>query len=97
MKDYLKFKDDRRSDTDDYLFKQAAKESMISTVGGLIVTLLGIIVPVGIALADVPVEVKVGAFGSGGVSSLAGSLTSRFKPNVPEFNSQDSSQVEEEF
>ncbi len=97
MKDYLKFKDDRRSETDDYLFKQAAKESMISTVGGLIITVLGMIIPAGIALADVPLEVKVGAFGSGGVSSIAGSLISRFKPNIPELNSQESSQVEEEF
>lgn len=97
MKDYLNFNDDRRSDTDDHLFRQAAKESMISTLGGLFISILGMIIPVGIAFADLPMEVKVGAFGSGGITSISGSLISRFKPNVPEERSQDSSQVKEDF
>ncbi len=97
MKNYLKFKDNRRSDTDDYLFKIAAIESMFSTMGGLGVTILGMLIPVFIAFADVPVQVKVGAFGSGGVGSFAGCLISRFKPNFPRSDSQDSSVIKEEF
>ncbi len=84
MKNYLKFKDDRRSTTDDFLFKQAAKESMISTLGGVGITVLGMLIPVAIAFSDLPVNVKIGAFGSGGTSSVAGALISRFKPNVPD-------------
>lgn len=83
MKDYLKFKDDRRSTTDDFLFKQAAKESMVSTIGGLVISVLGMLIPVAIAFSDLPVNVKIGAFGSGGTGSLAGALISRFKPNIP--------------
>jgi hypothetical protein len=76
----MQFKNDPTTETDDRLALLAARNDLISTLTGSIVSVIGALAPVVICFAPIPTEVKIASWVGGGIVGGAGAAIARQSP-----------------
>lgn len=80
---YLNFKNDKSTQTDDYLFKMSAWNDMVSTLGGIFTTFSSLVACIVILFSENTPQTKMTAIAIiGGGGSFGGAMISRYDPKA---------------